>query len=77
MLLQNTILQQPSTPPITFRSQKPKCNGYAYGCQRLNVVYTSGALRMPRFLAYTAIYVPKLGQKLARSEWCNYTVLDN
>ena len=26
------------------------------------------ALRMPRFLAYTAIYVPKLGQKLARSE---------
>ena len=31
----------------------------------------------PRFLAYTAIYVPKLGQKLARSEWHNYTVLDN
>ena len=35
------------------------------------------ALRMPKFLAYTAIYVPKLGQKLARSEWHNYTVLDN
>ena len=35
------------------------------------------ALRMPRFLANTAIYVPKLGQKLVRSEWCNYTVLDN
>ena len=31
--------------------------------------------RMPRFLAYTAIYVSKLGQKLARSEWHNYTVL--
>ena len=35
------------------------------------------ALRMPRFLAYTAIYVSKLGQKLARTEWHNYTVLDN
>ena len=35
------------------------------------------ALRMPRFLLNTAIYVPKLGQKLARSEWHNYTVLDN
>ena len=35
------------------------------------------ALRMPRSLAYTAIYVPKLGQTLARSEWHNYTVLDN
>ena len=35
------------------------------------------ALRTPRFLAYTAIYVSKLGQKLARSEWHNYTVLDN
>ena len=33
--------------------------------------------RMPRFLAYTAIYVSKLGQKLARREWHNYTVLDN
>ena len=33
--------------------------------------------RMPRFLAYTAIYVLKLGQKLARSEWGNYAVLDN
>ena len=41
MLLQNTILQQPSTSPITFRSQKPKHNSYAYGCHRLNVVYTS------------------------------------
>ena len=71
------MLQQPSTSPITFRSQKPKRNSYAYGCHRLNVVYTSRALRMPRFLAYTAIYVLKLGQKLARSEWHNYTVLDN
>ena len=70
MLLQNTILQQPSTPPITFRSQKPKCNSYAYGCHRFNVVNTSQALRMPRFLAYTAIYLcQKLGQKLARNEW--------
>ena len=33
--------------------------------------------RMPRFLAYTAIYVSKLDQKLARSEWHNYTVLVN
>ena len=35
------------------------------------------ALRMSRFLLNTAIYVSKLGQKLARSEWHNYTVLDN
>ena len=35
------------------------------------------ALRMPRFLLNTAIYVSKLGQKLARSEWRYYTVLDN
>ena len=34
------------------------------------------ALRMPRFLANTAIYVSKLDQKLARSE-CHYcTVLE-
>ena len=33
--------------------------------------------RVPRFLLNTAIYVPKLGQKLARSEWHNYTVLVN
>ena len=66
MLLQNTILQQPSTSPITFRSQKPKRNSYAYGCQRLNVVYTSQALRMPRSLAYTAIYVSKIGPKTSQ-----------
>ena len=35
------------------------------------------ALRIPRFLLNTAIYVSKLGQNLARSEWYNYTVLDN
>ena len=35
------------------------------------------AARMPRFLAYTTICVLKLGQKLARSEWHNYTVLVN
>ena len=35
------------------------------------------ALRMPRFLLNTAIYVLKLGQKLARSEWHCYPVLDN
>ena len=34
------------------------------------------ALRMPRFLPNTAIYVLKLGQKLARSEWHNYTILE-
>ena len=33
--------------------------------------------RMPRFLLNTAIYVLKLGQKLARSEWHCYPVLDN
>ena len=77
MLLQNTILQQPSTPPVTFRSQKPKRNSYGYGYHRLNVVHTSQSARMPRFLASTAIYVSKLGQKLARSKWRNYTVLDN
>ena len=35
------------------------------------------ALRIPRFLLNTAIYVSKLGQKLDRSEWHYYTVLDN
>ena len=35
------------------------------------------ALRMPRFLLNTAIYVSKLGQELARSEWHCYPVLDN
>ena len=35
------------------------------------------ALRKPRFFLNTAIYVLKLGHKLARSKWCNYTVLDN
>ena len=35
------------------------------------------ALRMPRFLLNTAIYVSKLDQKLARSEWHCYPVLDN
>ena len=66
MLLQNTLLQQPSALPITFRSQKPKRNSYAYGCHRLNVVYTSRALRMPQFLAYTAIYVSKIGPKTSQ-----------
>ena len=33
--------------------------------------------RMPRFLAYTAIYVSKLGQKLAENEWHCYPVLVN
>ena len=35
------------------------------------------ALRMPKFLLNTAIYVLKLGPKLARSEWYCYPVLDN
>ena len=35
------------------------------------------ALRIPRFPANTAIYVSKLDQKLARSEWHYCTVLDN
>ena len=33
------------------------------------------ALRMPRSLLNTAIYVSKLGQKLARNEWHCYPVL--
>ena len=45
MLLQNTILQQPSTSPIQslFKSQKPKCNGY--GCHRLPML--SVPVRVP------------------------------
>ena len=34
------------------------------------------ALRMPRFLLNTAIYVLKLGQKLARGDWHCYPVLE-
>ena len=33
--------------------------------------------RMPRFPLNTAIYVSKLGQKLARNEWCFYPALVN
>ena len=33
------------------------------------------ALRMPRSLLNTAIYVSKLGQKLAKNEWRCYPVL--
>ena len=68
MLLQNTILQQPSTPPIQscFKSQKPKCNSNAYGYHRLNVVNTSQSARMPRFLVSTAIYVSKMGPKTSQ-----------
>ena len=78
MLLQNTILQQPSTSPIqSFKSQKPKRNSNAYGYHRLNVVSTSQSARMPRFLACPAIYVSKIGFKLARNEWHCYPVLVN
>ena len=35
------------------------------------------ALRMPRFLLNTAIYVSKMDQKLARSEWHCYPALVN
>ena len=35
------------------------------------------ALRMPRFLPNTAIYMSKLDQKLASSEWHCYPVLVN
>ena len=66
MLLQNTILQQPNTPPVTFRSQKPKRNSNAYGYHRLNVVNTSQSARMPRFLASTAIYVSKIGPETSQ-----------
>ena len=35
------------------------------------------ALRMPRSLAYTAIYVLKIGPKLVRNEWHCCPVLVN
>ena len=36
MLLQNTILQQPSTPiQSCFKCQKPKRNSISCGCHRL------------------------------------------
>ena len=68
MLLQNTILQQPSTSPIQslFKSQKPKRNSNGYGYHRLNVVSASQNARMPRFLACPAIYVSKIGPKTSQ-----------
>ena len=73
MLLQKTILQQPSTPAI----QKAQTLAMTMDVIGSMLSVPVNALRMPRFLLNTAIYVSKLGQKLARSEWHNYTVLDN
>ena len=67
MLLQNTILKQPSTSPIqSFKSQKPKRNSNAYGYHRFNVVSTSQSARMPRFLACPVIYESKIGPKTSQ-----------
>ena len=71
MLLQNTILQQPSTPPV----QKDQAMTMDVIGLMLSVPVDDA--RMPRFLLNTAIYVSKLGQKLARTKLHNYTVLDN
>ena len=68
LIVQNTILQQPSTPPIQsyFRSQKPNHISYGYRCHRLGTSQSSQNARMPRFLACTAIYVLKMGPKTSQ-----------
>ena len=68
MLLQNTILQQPSTSPIQslFKSQKPKHNGY--GCHRFPML--SVPVRVPECpdsLLALLFMCQKLGLKLARN----------
>ena len=78
MLLQNTILQQPSTSPIQslFKSQKPKRNGY--GCHRLPML--SVPVRVPECpdpLLALLFMSRKLGLKLARNEWHCCPVLVN
>ena len=80
MLLQNTILQQPSTPPVQscFRSQKPKRNSNAYGYHRLSML--SIPVRVPECpdsLLALLFMCRKLGQKLARNEWHCCPVLVN
>ena len=39
----------------------------------MDVIGSTIPVNMPRFPAYTAIYVP-IGPKTSRSEWHNYTV---
>ena len=78
MLLQNTILKQPSTSPIQslFKSQKPKRNGY--GCHRLSML--SIPVRVPECpdsLLALLFMCRKLGLKLARNEWRCCPVLIN
>ena len=78
MLLQNTILQQPSTSPIQsiFKSQEPKRNGY--GGHRLPML--SVPVRVPECLdsLLALLFMSrKLGLKLARNEWHCCPVLVN
>ena len=78
MLLQNTILQQPSTSPIQslFKSQEPKRIGY--GGHRLPML--SVPVRVPECpdsLLALLFMSQKLGLKLARNEWHCCPVLVN
>ena len=82
MLLQNTILQQPSTSPIQslFKSQKPKrnSNSNGYGGHRLPML--SVPVRVPECpdsLLALLFMSQKLDLKLARNEWCCCPVLVN
>ena len=64
MLLQNTILQQPSTLiQSCFKCQKPKRNSISCGCHRLGTNENSKRVRMPRFLIYMSIYMKKIRPK--------------
>ena len=74
MLLQNTILL---TTKYTSYSERPNVIAMTMDVIGSMLSIPVNALRMSRFLLNTAIYVSNLGQKLARSEWHNYTVLDN
>ena len=75
MLLQNTILQQPSTPPI----QRKSPTVIAMAMDVIGYVPVK-ALRMPECpdsLLALLFMCRKWGQKLARNEWHCYPVLVN
>ena len=69
MLLQNT--------KYTSYSERPNVIAMTMDVIGSMLSVPVEALRMPRFLAYTAIYVSELGQKLTRNEWHCYPVLVN
>ena len=83
MLLQNTILQQPSTSPIqnqvgdNLEVKSPNITAMSMDVIGLMLSIPVELSECPDSLLTLLFMCQKLGQKLAISEWCNYTVLDN